>query len=97
MPQFPYGEYCSQFSCQFDNKASHHDSFTNIEFSQQYPENFFLAILELNLLQTNNYTGLVTLLSSGYSNDLINRNNSFLWFIEIEPFEWANEIPLMHI
>lgn len=48
----------------------------------------FLAISELALFQTNNYMGLVTLLSSGYSKDLINRNNSFLWFIEIEPFEW---------
>jgi len=97
MPQFPYGKYCSQFSCHFVNKVSHHKSFTNIEYSQKYLENFFLAISELALFHANNYMGPVTFLSSRYSNDLINRNNSFLWFIEIEPFEWANEILLRHI
>lgn len=92
MPQFLYGEYCSQFSCQFDNKTSHHKSFSNTEFSHQYLQNFFLAISELALFHVNNYTGLVTFLSSGYSNDLIKRNTSFLWFIEKDPFEWTDVI-----
>lgn len=66
------------FSCQFDNKATHDKSFPNTEFSQQYLEIFFfLAISELALFQANNYMGLVTFLSSGYMNDLINRNNPF--------------------